>query len=92
MTYWISFRRMKICELSLGILIASVFSLRSLAFIYPFCVFFSNYIRHTESERTSDVIQMSEEAEPNVVGYPAQHGIRKHGRWNSRPRHVNIYI
>jgi hypothetical protein len=26
--------------------------------------------------------------EPNVIVYPAQHGIRKHGRWNSRSRHV----
>nr|CAH0099152.1 unnamed protein product [Daphnia galeata] len=48
---------------------------------------FSNYLQHTESERTSDSIQMAEEMEPNVIVYPAQHGIRKHGRWNSRPRH-----
>ncbi|KAK4010567.1 hypothetical protein OUZ56_019711 [Daphnia magna] len=48
---------------------------------------FSNYIQHTESERTSDAIQMTEEIEPNVIVYPAQHGIRKHGRWKNRPRH-----
>ncbi|XP_046637856.1 uncharacterized protein LOC124316141 [Daphnia pulicaria] len=48
---------------------------------------FSNYIQHTESERSSDAIRVTEEMEPNVIVYPAQHGIRKHGRWNSRPRH-----
>jgi hypothetical protein len=48
----------------------------------------SNYIQHTESERSSDAIRVTEEMEPNVIVYPAQHGIRKHGRWNSRPRHV----
>ena len=96
-TCWIPFLAMTTCALNLGS--NRMPSKFCLSFIYLFIyslslVFISNYIRHTESERTSDVNPiMSEEAEPNVVGYPAQHGIRKHGRWNNRPRnsHVNIY-
>jgi hypothetical protein len=64
------------------------FDLSSSCNIKRFLWAFSNYLQHTESERTSDSIQMAEEMEPNVIVYPAQHGIRKHGRWNSRPRHV----
>jgi len=49
---------------------------------------FNNFIGHLESERNGE--SMTEEMEPNVVGYSSQHGIRKHGgRWNSRPRHDN---
>lgn len=35
--------------------------------------------------------QMNEELEP-AVGYPSQHGVRKHGRWNGRPRHVSRHL
>ena len=61
---------------------------------------FSNYIRHAESERlvpSSAIEDMTAEMEPGSsfgeVGYPAQHGIRKHGnRWNPPPRHVRPFL
>ena len=53
-------------------------------------IIFSNFIRHLESERNAESERITEEMEPNIVGYPSQHGVRKHGgRWNSQPRHVN---
>lgn len=60
---------------------------------------FSNYMRHAESERSDDPLPAAAaapamEIEPDLVGYPAQHGVRKHGsRWNSNQgRHVRLMI
>jgi len=53
---------------------------------------FNNFIRHLESERNAESDGITEEMEPNVVGYPSQHGVRKHGgRWNNQQRQHENY-